>query len=206
MSRAIVDACDAYPENAERWTAEFERLRGLGLSPEGVARALQDLHARIVIEVTDDYVPHNMSAEGDIGVSPNINTTPQDSIESKNNGLALTSENFPPQLTTATRSSHQPRKSLKRFGQISRCSLRKSVPIRWMKFSRRCSRRYLSGWCEQPAPRPVRWLAETSRNWPELAAAAPVMRVMMSLFGGRLGEWRGEGWSIRCGGNSRDGA
>lgn len=83
LSRAIVDACEAYPEHAVRWSEELERVKGLGLDLEEEAKALEEVHIGIVAEVTDEYVQHDMSAEGDMRVTPNINTTPQNSFESK---------------------------------------------------------------------------------------------------------------------------
>lgn len=81
FARAIVDACDAYPERAPEWKRELEDISG-GPGPEA-AGALGALHKRIVIEVTAEYVSDDMSREGDINVSSNINTTPQNSSERK---------------------------------------------------------------------------------------------------------------------------
>ena len=39
LSRAIVDACEAYPEHAVRWSEELERVKGLGLDLEEEAKA-----------------------------------------------------------------------------------------------------------------------------------------------------------------------
>lgn len=84
LSRAIIDVCEAYPDRAVEWMAELERITGGGLGREEEARALDELHERIVREVTDEYGADEMSREGDIDVTPNINTTPQNSSESKN--------------------------------------------------------------------------------------------------------------------------
>lgn len=74
FSRAIVDACEAYPERAAGWRSEME-------ASSGSAGQLEALHARIVAEVTSEYIPNEMSGEGDISVTPNINTTPQNSFD-----------------------------------------------------------------------------------------------------------------------------
>jgi replication initiation protein RepC len=181
VSRAIVDACDAYPENAERWTAEFERLRGLGLSPEGVAEALQDLHARIVIEVTDDYVPHNMSAEGDIGVSPNINTTPQDSIESKeqrprSNERELSSSAHDRYAVVASteKKSEAIRPDLQVLSEEKRPDTVDEVQSKVLAS-------VSVGLVRAACPQACEMAGGDFKNWPELAAAAPMMRVMIGL-------------------------
>ncbi|MFH1555740.1 MAG: plasmid replication protein RepC [Pseudomonadota bacterium] len=83
LARAIVDACDAYPDQAEGWLAELEQIKRRALGLETQAQQIEDLHRRIITEVTEDAVPHEMSCEGDIHVGPNINTTPQNSFESK---------------------------------------------------------------------------------------------------------------------------
>jgi replication initiation protein RepC len=83
LARAIVDACDAYPDQAEGWLAELEQIKRRALGLETQAQEIEDLHRRIITEVTEDAVPHEMSCEGDIHVGPNINTTPQNSFESK---------------------------------------------------------------------------------------------------------------------------
>jgi replication initiation protein RepC len=85
LARAIVDACDAYPDQAEGWLAELEEIKRREPGFEAQAQALEELHSRIIIELTEDAVPHEMSCEGDIHVGPNINTTSQNSFESKYN-------------------------------------------------------------------------------------------------------------------------
>lgn len=73
FARAIADACNAYPENAARWRLQLEAA---GESAED----LEALHTQIVMEVTSAPENDKMSGEGDTSVTPNINTTPQNSF------------------------------------------------------------------------------------------------------------------------------
>ncbi|MFT4118340.1 plasmid replication protein RepC [Bradyrhizobium sp.] len=181
LSRAIVDACDAYPERAEAWKAALEEIRAQALTDEDEAEALDRLHQRIISEVTDEYVPTEMSCEGDMDVAPNINTTPQNSFESKNER---------PRSNEREIYSEEDDRSA-----VAPSTERKSADIHLIPQSR-----VGAGGARGPDEIQTRILGSVSvsliraacpeaseiagrpfRNWPELTAAAEAMRVMIGL-------------------------
>lgn len=181
VSRAVVDACDAYPEHAERWTAELQRLRGLGLSREGEAEALEAMHARIVIEVTEEYQPYELSGEGDISGSPNINTTPQNSIESKQprprsneREVSTLAPNRYAVVVSTERKSGPIRSDLNTVPAGQRLSTIDEVQSKVLAS-------VSVGLVRAACPQACEMAGGDFKNWPELAAAAPVMRVMIGL-------------------------
>lgn len=180
-SRAIVDACDAYPEHAHVWKSELDGLRALGLDKEGEAEALEAMHARVVLEVTDEYVTKDMSGEGDISVAPNINTTPQNSFESRKERPR--SDEREVSASASDRSA------------VSASAERKSAEIR-STIGSVASKKSLSsvdeiqshvlasvsvGLIRSACPQACEMAGTEFRSWPELAAAGPMMRVMIGL-------------------------
>lgn len=180
-SRAIVDACAAYPEHAEAWHSELEGLRELGLDKEGEAEALEAMHARIILAVTEEYVPHKMSGEGDISVMSIINTTPQNSLESKRKRPRSNERELNPHscgrmaaaISTEKKSGavqperHPPvrKKSAGTVDEIQSQVLT-SVSVGLVRSACRQA-------CEM--------IGAEIRSWPELAAAASTMRLMIGL-------------------------
>ncbi len=180
-SRAIVDACAAYPEHAEAWHSELEGLRELGLDKEGEAEALEAMHARIILAVTEEYVPHKMSGEGDISVMSIINTTPQNSLESKRKRPRSNERELNPHscgrmaaaISTEKKSGavqperHPPvrKKSAGTVDEIQSQVLT-SVSIGLVRSA-----------CRQACD----MIGAEIRSWPELAAAASTMRLMIGL-------------------------
>ncbi|MCP3468604.1 plasmid replication protein RepC [Bradyrhizobium sp. CCGUVB23] len=181
LSRAIVDACDAYPERAEEWTAALGGVREQNLTSEGEAAALDDLHRRIVREVTAEYATDKMSCEGDTDVAPNINTTSQNSFESKNNPPrsnereVLHEKNdriavVPPSERKSGPSSplllhnvggHPPRGSEEIQSQILA-----AVSVSLIRSA---------------CPQACEITGRAFKNWPELVAGADMMRIMIGL-------------------------
>lgn len=181
-SRAIVDACDAYPEHAQAWKKELGRVMALGLDKEGEAGALEVLHAALIEQVTSSNEVHKMSCEGDISVAPNINTTSQNSFESKKEHR--------------TRSNER-ELSLLAFDRkaVDASAEKKSAPIR--NDVQASPSRKLGGSADDiqsqvlasvsvglvrsACPQACEMAGTELRNWPELAAAAPLLRVMIGL-------------------------
>lgn len=181
LSRAIVDACEAYPELAARWSEELERVKGLGLNLEEEAAALEDMHTGIVAEVTDEYVQHDMSAEGDIGVSPNINTTSQNSIESKNERPRSIEREISSQAYDrfAVAASTEKKSELIRPHVEASRGEKRSTSVDEIQSSVLAS--VSVGLLRAACPQACEMAGKEFRSWPELAAAAPVMRVMIGL-------------------------
>lgn len=181
LSRAIVDACNTYPENAGRWMADLRDTEVLSPSVEAEAEALEALHTRIVLEVTDAYACSYMSGEGDIDVAPNINTTLQNSSESK---------------TTQPRSNERensPQDYDRKAAVIS--TERKSTPI-WSNLPEQENKKRVGsvdeiqsqvlasvsvGLLRAACPQACEMAGTEFKNWPDLVAAVPVMRVMIGL-------------------------
>ncbi|MGI8398303.1 plasmid replication protein RepC (plasmid) [Agrobacterium deltaense] len=83
LSRAIEDLCTSNP-SAE--TTEKSELRAILEDSDGVidrAERIRQLHRRTLATLAPEYVPFNMTGEGDINVTPDINTTQESPIESK---------------------------------------------------------------------------------------------------------------------------
>jgi replication initiation protein RepC len=93
LSRAIEDLCIAYPDEAYSLRKDMQR----GLSLNGLrmrAEHLRALHARVVALLAPEEAPFNLSCEGDIDVTPNINTTPESTSESKETRIRSNERNF----------------------------------------------------------------------------------------------------------------
>ncbi len=180
-SRAIVDACDAYPDQAGAWMAELTEIRELGLSVEGEAEAIEALHARIIVEVTEEYVPNNLSGEGDIGVTPNINTTPQNSIECKEQRSRSDEREVSPQAYDryAVDASAERKSALIR-GEFPRRD-GKNVQLSIEEIQSQVLSSVSVGLLRSACPQACEMAGSEFRTWPELAAAGPTMRVMIGL-------------------------
>lgn len=180
-SRAIVDACDAYPEHADAWYGELQRLKAMGLDKEGEAEALEAMHCRIIQEVTVEYQLPKMSCEGDINVAPNIDTTPQNSLESKEK-RPRSHERELPQLAydryavdTSTEKKSAPVRSEGHIPEARKPA--NSVDEIQSKVLAAVSVGLIRSACSQACE----MVGAECRNWSELAAAAPTMRLMIGL-------------------------
>lgn len=180
-SRAIVDACDAYPEQAGAWIAELTRVRELGLSVEGEAEAIEALHARIVIAVTEEYVSDGMSGEGDIGVTPNINTTPQNSIDRNNERTRSNEREISLQTydRSAVDASAEKKSALIRSGAPRQNG--EITPLSIEEIQSQVLSSVSVGLLRSACPQACEMAGSEFRTWPELAAAGPTMRVMIGL-------------------------
>ncbi|MGV8938635.1 MAG: plasmid replication protein RepC [Allorhizobium sp.] len=81
LSRAVTDLCRAFPEHAAKWTSSVYQLQTANLSIEARAQVLRDLHAEALDISGNGEIFHNLSCEGDIGVTPNTNTTHKSNSE-----------------------------------------------------------------------------------------------------------------------------
>lgn len=180
-SRAIMDACDAYPERADAWHDELQRVKTMGLDEEGEAEALEAVHSRIVQEVTLEYEPHEMSCEGDINVAPNINTTLQNSCESnKERPRSKEREIIPSAFGryAATASTEKKSAAVPSGSQGSKAAKHASS-VDQIQSNALAS--VSVGLVRSACPHACEMAGVEFRNWPELAAAAPTMRVMIGL-------------------------
>lgn len=82
LSRAIEDLLTAFPIDAAKTRAELAALAKSCDSIKERAEQTRMLHQRLLATLTPDEVPFNLTCEGDIGVTPYINTTPESSFES----------------------------------------------------------------------------------------------------------------------------
>jgi replication initiation protein RepC len=181
LSRAIIDACEVYPERADAWMAALEEVRGRQGGHEAEAQALEELHRRVVGDVTEEYVEDKMSGEGDIDVTPNINTTPQNLFESNKEGPRPNGRDIfyedggrkaaaPPtekrtEAAEERRGSIPPRRPTPVANEIQSRVL-ESVSVGLIRSA--CSQT-----CE--------FVGRSFNTWPELAGAADGMRVMIGL-------------------------
>ncbi|MFG1466408.1 plasmid replication protein RepC [Xanthobacter sp. DSM 24535] len=181
LARAIVDASEAYPERAQAWLAELEQIKRQGQGNEIEGQSLDVLYRRVLTEVTEEYVPHKMSGEGDIHVIPNINTTPQNSFESNhepprsNERDSSTSENdriavVPPteKKREVNRPSRQrlPRAKVSRSAGEIQSEVLSSVSVALIRSA---------------CPESCEVTGRSFKTWPELTDSAEIMRVMIGL-------------------------
>lgn len=180
LSRAIVDACEAYPERAAEWTAALDEIRGQGLSEEDEAGALAQLHQRIIGEVTDEYVTPNMSCEGDIHVAPNINTTDQNSFDRKKEwSRSNERETFTKEDDRSAVAPSAEKKSAG-FGAISQPS-RAGGPRGAEELQSQILGSVSVSLIRSACPEASEIAGRPFRTWPELTGAADMMRVMIGL-------------------------
>ncbi|WP_438754008.1 plasmid replication protein RepC [Pararhizobium sp. O133] len=79
LSRTIEDMCTAFPAETEGVRTELAAILAIGQPNVVRAETVRDLHQQVTHKLPSEQVPFNMSAEGDMDVSPYINTT-QDSF------------------------------------------------------------------------------------------------------------------------------
>ncbi|MBX4899591.1 MULTISPECIES: plasmid replication protein RepC [Rhizobium] len=84
LSRAIEDLCVAYPNAAAEFRSELTSICQGNDHLLDRAAKVRELHERVTMALSPEHVPFNMACEGDIDVSPNINTTPESLSESRN--------------------------------------------------------------------------------------------------------------------------
>lgn len=181
LSRAIIDACEAYPDRAGGWMMELEEIRRRGDEGQCEARALDELHRRVISDVTTEYVGEKMSGEGDINVAPNINTTSQNSFESnkeqprsherdpfheRGDRFAVASSAEKGSETEATLARRVPRRSTAVGPDEVQSQVLASVSV---------------GLLRSACPQTCELIGKTFKSWPELTGAADVMRVMIGL-------------------------
>ncbi|MBU1315978.1 MAG: plasmid replication protein RepCa2 [Alphaproteobacteria bacterium] len=92
LARAIEDVCSAYPDEAKTAKSELEEILGSGEALFVRADRVRELHQRTVSNLAPEHVPFEMSGEGDIGVTSNINTTPKPYSESRKNKRTRSNE------------------------------------------------------------------------------------------------------------------
>ncbi|WP_029620535.1 plasmid replication protein RepC [Pseudorhizobium marinum] len=83
LARAIDDVCSAYPDEAKTARSELEEILGSGEALFVRADRVRELHQRTVSNLAPEHVPFEMSGEGDIDVTSNINTTPKPNSEGR---------------------------------------------------------------------------------------------------------------------------
>ncbi|NEJ23921.1 plasmid replication protein RepCa2 [Rhizobium leguminosarum] len=82
FSRAIIDACEAFPEKADIWRSAAQAIIDAVAGRAEQASGLESLHAEILEYAEYRFQEHNMSCEGDISVTSIINTTPKNLSDS----------------------------------------------------------------------------------------------------------------------------
>lgn len=181
LSRAIVDACEAYPERASGWMSELDRVKGQAGQCEAEAEALDELHRQIIREVTEEYSIDEVSGEGDMDVAPNINTTPQNSFESKEERPRSNErEVFPKNGDRSAVAPTAERKSEPIAIPAQRSSARGST-----KGADEIQSQVLASvsisLIRSACPQACEMVGREFRSWPELTGAADIMRVMIGL-------------------------
>ena len=83
LSRAIEDMCVAFSDETIDVRAELAAISLLKVDIVARARETQLLHDRVVESLPSEHIPFNMTSEGDIRVTPIINTTLESQNESK---------------------------------------------------------------------------------------------------------------------------
>jgi len=182
LARAIVDACDAYPDQAEGWLAELEQIKRQALGLETQAQEIEDLHRRIIIEVTEDVVPHEMSCEGDIHVDPNINYNPSKlNLKVNLNGLALPSETLFDQKTYRFAVVHPTEKK----SAANRAPRERPGGAKGSRSADEIQSEVLAsvsvGLIRSACSEACELTGRSFKSWPELTGSAEVMRVMIGL-------------------------
>lgn len=179
FARAIVDACDAYPERALEWKRELEDISS---GPDGqAAGALEELHKRIVNEVTREYVPKDLSSEGDINVSPNINTTTQNSFErNKHQPRSNERDSFP---NSSDRGAVA--RSTEEKNETETLTAASPIALRGAEGTDEVQSRVLASvsvsLIRSACPQASDFVGGSFQNWPELAKRADDMRVAIGL-------------------------
>lgn len=83
LSRAIEDLCVAYPDAATDFRQELSSICQADSHLLDRAIQIRELHERVMLALSPEHAPFNMTCEGDMHVSPNIITTLESSSESK---------------------------------------------------------------------------------------------------------------------------
>lgn len=181
LARAIVDACDAYPDQAAGWLAELEQIKCRAQGLEIEAQELGDLHRRIITEATEDVFPHEMSCEGDTHVAPNINTTPQNSFESKYD-RPRSNERDSSQQENDRNAVVQP---AEKKSAANRPPRERSRGVRASRSADEIQSEVLAsvsvGLIRSACSESCEITGRSFKSWPELTGSAEIMRVMIGL-------------------------
>ncbi|MGO4339374.1 plasmid replication protein RepC [Labrys sp. KB_33_2] len=181
LSRAVVDACEAYPDFAGPWREELDAIVTQGLPVEVEAQAFEDLHLKIVNQATHLEAVSDLSAEGDTSDSPNINTTPPDSIESNSNWPRSTEREhhpedhgrhaaaFPTEKKSARALPTPPR-------QNAAIATRSADEIQSLVLSS-----ISVGLLRSACPQACEIAGRPLKSWPDLAGCTEIMRRLIGL-------------------------
>ncbi|MBB4440267.1 MULTISPECIES: plasmid replication protein RepC [Rhizobium] len=82
VSRAIIDACEAFPEKADIWRSAAQAIIDGVADRAEQASGLESIHAEVLEYAEERFQEHNMSCAGDISVTSIINTTPKNLSDS----------------------------------------------------------------------------------------------------------------------------
>ncbi|PSS59955.1 plasmid replication protein RepCa2 [Ensifer sp. NM-2] len=96
LSRAIEDLCVAFPAEASGIRSERQGILDAAAAVEECAEELKALHAKLVAQLSPVEILSKMSSEGDIDVTPNINTTQESFLESKKQRPRSIEQDFNP--------------------------------------------------------------------------------------------------------------
>ncbi|MBY4592236.1 MULTISPECIES: plasmid replication protein RepC [Rhizobium] len=82
VSRAIIDACEAFPEKADIWRSAAQAIIDGVADRAEQASGLESIHAEVLEYAEQRFHEHSMSCAGDISVTSIINTTPKNLSDS----------------------------------------------------------------------------------------------------------------------------
>lgn len=77
VSRAIIDACEAFPEKADIWRSAAQAIIDGVADRAEQASGLESIHAEVLEYAEQRFQEHSMSCAGDISVTSIINTSPK---------------------------------------------------------------------------------------------------------------------------------
>ncbi|ACS60295.1 replication protein C (plasmid) [Rhizobium leguminosarum bv. trifolii WSM1325] len=77
FSRAIIDACEAFPEKADIWRSAAQAIIDAVAGRADQASGLESLHGEVLEYAEQRFREQDMSCAGDIRVTSNINTIPK---------------------------------------------------------------------------------------------------------------------------------
>ncbi|TBY44470.1 plasmid replication protein RepC [Rhizobium leguminosarum] len=82
VSRAIIDACEAFPEKADIWRSAAKAIIDGVADRAEQASGLESIHAEVLEYAEQRFHEHSMSCAGDISVTSIITTTPKNLSDS----------------------------------------------------------------------------------------------------------------------------
>ncbi|MDV4183310.1 MULTISPECIES: plasmid replication protein RepC [Rhizobium] len=107
FSRAIIDACETFPEKADIWRSAAQAIIDGGPGRAEQASGLESLHTEVLEYAKQRFQEHEMSRAGDISVTSTIDTIPKILSDSNERTRSIERDIIPPDDGSAVEMAYE---------------------------------------------------------------------------------------------------